>query len=33
MLETVADPSPHPAITCFAGLDSNNFNNLVLISF
>jgi hypothetical protein len=22
-----------PAITCFAALDSNNFNHLVLISF
>jgi hypothetical protein len=33
MLETVADPRPHPAITCFTGLDSRDFNHLVLISF
>jgi hypothetical protein len=33
MLQIAADPPSPPVIACFPGLESNNFNGLVLICF
>ena len=33
MSEIVADPPRPPVVTCFLGVESNNLNGLILISF